>query len=308
VPITLSNPTLSAQISALGAELVVLRDEAGRDLLWNGDPAFWTGRSPILFPIVGRVRDDRIRVGGAEYPIKPHGFARTSPFEVIEATETFCRLRLGSDAATRAQYPFDFRLDVTYRLDEATLEVSASVLNEGPQEMPASFGFHPAFRWPLPYGGAREAHEIRFEASEPDPIRRPADGLIAPTARPSPVEGRRLQLRDDLFDEGALVFDRLRSRSVQYGTPEGRSITIAFPCMPHLGIWTKPGAGFICIEPWQGYADPEGFEGELAEKPGIVLLEPGTARSFHMVIAVSPPKLTHQTASTRDRRIKQTEP
>jgi galactose mutarotase-like enzyme len=78
--------------------------------------------------------------------------------------------------------------------------------------------------------------------------------------------------------------------------------------MPHLGIWTKPGAGFICIEPWQGYADPEGFEGELAEKPRIVLLEPGTARSFHMVIAVSPPKLAHQTASTRDRRIKQTEP
>ncbi len=150
--------------------------------------------------------------------------------------------------------------------------------------MPASFGFHPAFHWPLPYGGAREAHEIRFEAPEPHPIRRPADGLIALAAHPSPVEGRRLKLRDDLFDAGALVFDRLGSRSVQYGTPEGRSITVAFRDMPHLGLWTKPGAGFICIEPWQGHADPEGFEGELAEKPGIVLIPAGDARSFRMKI------------------------
>ncbi len=285
--ITLSNPTLTAQISALGAELVLLRDEEGRDLLWNGNPAVWAGRSPLLFPIVGRARGDRILVEGVEYPIKQHGFARTSPFEVIEATETFCRLRLGSDASTRVQYPFDFKLEVTYRLDEATLEVTASVLNAGPREMPASFGFHPAFRWPLPYGGARDDHEIRFEAPEPHPIRRPADGLIALAARPSPVEGRRLKLRDDLFDAGAIVFDRVESRSVQYGTRP--AITVAFPDMPHLGIWTKPGAGFVCIEPWQDYADPEGFEGELAAKPGIVLLEPDTARSFRMTIAVSPP-------------------
>jgi galactose mutarotase-like enzyme len=120
VLITLSNPTLTAQISALGAELVVLRDEEGRDLLWNGDPAVWAGRSPLLFPIVGRARGDRIRVSGVEYPIRQHGFARTSPFEVIEAAETFCRLRLGSDASTLAQYPFDFKLEVAYRLEEAT--------------------------------------------------------------------------------------------------------------------------------------------------------------------------------------------
>jgi galactose mutarotase-like enzyme len=285
VLITLSNPTLTAQISALGAELVVLRDEEGRDLLWNGDPAFWTGRSPLLFPIVGRVRDDRIRVGGVEYPIKPHGFARTSPFEVIEATDTICRLRLGSDASTRAQYPFDFRLEVTYRLDEATLAVSASVLNEGPREMPASFGFHPAFRWPLPYGGAREAHEIRFEAPETAPIRRPqSDGLLALAPEATPVKGDRLPLHDGLFRNGALVFDSLASRSVRYGVPGKRSLTVSFPDMPHLGIWTKPGAGFVCIEPWQGHADPEGFEGELAEKPGIVLIPAGDARSFRMKI------------------------
>jgi galactose mutarotase-like enzyme len=288
VLITLSNPTLAAQISALGAELVVLRDEEERDLLWNGDPAVWAGRSPLLFPIVGRARGERIRVSGVEYSIKQHGFARSSPFEVIEATETFCRLRLGSDASTLAQYPFDFKLEVTYRLEGEALTMEAAVFNQGSEPMPASFGFHPAFRWPLPYGGARDDHEICFEASETAPIRRPVDGLLGLAAHPIPVKGDRLKLHDDLFRDGALVFDQLASRSVRYGAPGRRSLTVSFPGMPHLGIWTKPGAGFICIEPWQGYASPENFDGELAEKPGVVLISDGETRRFKLEVVVAP--------------------
>jgi galactose mutarotase-like enzyme len=184
VPITLSNPTLSAQISALGAELVVLRDEAGRDLLWNGDPAFWTGRSPLLFPSSGGFGKTASASGVLNTPSSRTGL----PARRVRGDRGYGNV-LPPEAWLGRRDPgaIPFRLQAggDYRLDEATLEVSASVLNEGPQEMPASFGFHPAFRWPLPYGGAREAHEIRFEASEPDPIRRPADGLIAPTARPS---------------------------------------------------------------------------------------------------------------------------
>jgi hypothetical protein len=145
-----------------------------------------------------------------------------------------------------------------------------------------------AFRWPLPYGGAREAHEIRFERPEPGPTRLLSDGLLGPSADGTPVEGDRLRLRDALFEAGALVFDRVASRKVAYGVPGRRSIQVAFPDMPHLGIWTKPGAGFVCIEPWQGHADPVGFDGELVEKPGVVLVEPGEARQFSMEISVPP--------------------
>jgi galactose mutarotase-like enzyme len=285
--VTISSPRLRAEVSEKGAELVRLQDQQGRDLLWDGNPAFWTGRSPLLFPIVGRVRGDRIRVDGAEYALPKHGFARLSRFQVDGADPSRCRFRLNSDETTLKQYPFPFRLEVSYEIDEATLTITASVTNTGSANMPASFGFHPAFRWPLPFGAPREAHAIRFEYEETAPIRRPVDGLISRDVEPSPVSGKTLSLRDRHFEADALVFDRLVSNSVIYGAPNGGSIRIDFSDMPHLGIWTKPGAGFICIEPWQGHADPEDFNGEFSAKPGIVLIPPGRTRDFRMGISVS---------------------
>lgn len=287
--ITLSRPRLEAQISLRGAELVSLRDEVGRDLLWDGDPAFWTGRSPLLFPIVGRLNGDRARIDTKEYELKQHGFARHFEFEVIEAQAAVCRLRLKSNEGTLVHYPFGFQLDVTYSIAGATLSVTAEVMNSGSRTMPVSFGFHPAFRWPLPYGGDRDAHEIQFDRVEPEPIRLLSDGLLGSYADGTPVQERRLRLSDSLFEAGALVFDRVASRRVDYGVPGLRSIQVAYPEMPNLGIWTKPGAGFVCIEPWQGYADPVGYDGELSEKPGIVPIQPGASRRFTMEISVSEP-------------------
>jgi galactose mutarotase-like enzyme len=288
--ITLSNSLLKAQIAGLGAELVELQDEAGQDLLWDGDPASWTGRSPLLFPIVGRLRDDRAVIEGRSFSMKQHGFARMSMFDVVDAGPTSCRLRLGANDATRELYPFDFSFDMIYRLEGATLIVVASVLNREDQSIPVSFGFHPALRWPLPYGGDREAHEIRFEAMEPAFLHTLSDGLIGEASRPTPVQGDLLQLNDDLFQDGALVWSKLTSRMVRYGVPGRRSITVAFPRMPHFGIWTKPGAGYICLEPWQGYADPVDFDGELKDKPGIVMIPAGDSRIFSMQIAIDPPR------------------
>ncbi|MGO4389137.1 aldose 1-epimerase family protein [Microvirga sp. 2YAF29] len=287
--ITLSGPKLQAQISTLGAELVSLRDEAGRDLLWDGDPAYWTGRSPLLFPAVGRLRDDQALIDGRLYPLKQHGFARTSAFDILHADAQSCRLRLSASDTTREFYPFDFRLDVTYRIEEAELIFTASVINLGDRAMPVSFGFHPALRWPLPYGGDRNAHEIRFERAEPASLHVLSDGLIGEASRQTPLQGDRLALHDDLFQDGALVWSELASRRVRYGVPGHRSLMVTFPQMPHLGIWTKPGAGYVCIEPWQGYADPVGFTGEFKDKPGIVMIQPGESRDFSMAITLDPP-------------------
>jgi len=287
--VTISSSHLKARISADGAELVQLQDEQGRDLLWDGNPTFWSGRSPLLFPIVGRVRNDRIRVDGVEYELPRHGFARTSRFEVVETGSSQCCFRLRSSEATLKRYPFPFQLDVAYKAEGATLTITASVTHAGLSVMPVSFGFHPAFRWPLPYGGLREAHAIRFEHAEASPVRRPVEGLISRDTEPNPIQDRSLPLHDGLFEADAIVFDQLRSRSVEYGAPGRGSIRIDFPDMPHLGIWTKPGAGFICIEPWQGHADPEGFDGEFADKPGIVLIEPGATRAFEMRITIDGP-------------------
>ena len=281
--VSISTAALSAEISATGAELVRLQDGAGADLLWDGDPAVWNGRSPLLFPIVGEVKGNRLNVAGKAYEIGRHGFARTSTFALVASEAASCTWRLESSDATRRQYPFEFRLDVTYRIEGATLHMEARVTNTGAAVMPASFGFHPALRWPLPYGKPRAAHEIVFERTEPAPIRRPIDGLLSAAQFATLVRDRYLPLHDDLFVEGALVFDTLASRSVLYG----EAIRVDFPRMPHLGIWTKPGAGYVCIEPWQGHASPEGFDGELADKPGVIAITPGATESFAMSISVA---------------------
>lgn len=280
--VPISSPALSAEISAAGAELVRLRDSSGADLLWDGDPAFWTGRSPLLFPMVGRAKDDRITVAGKTYDMGQHGFARTSTFTLVRSDAASCTWRLDASEATRQRYPFAFRLDVTYRIEGATLHMEAEVTNTDTMVLPASFGFHPALRWPLPYGKPRAAHDIVFEKDEPAPIRRPVDGLLSAAQFPTPVRNRHLTLHDGLFEDGALIWDGLASRSVVYGG----AIRVDFPRMPHLGIWTKPGAGYVCIEPWQGYASPEGFDGEFAAKPGMVAIAPGKTEAFAMSIGL----------------------
>lgn len=286
--VSIASQGLSAEISALGAEMVKLTDAQGRDLLWNGDPQFWKGRAPILFPVVGAVKGGHYRYDGKDYPLAKHGFARTRRFEIVTREPQRTTMRLEADKRTRAEYPFDFRLDVTYAVEGPCLSITACVENRGGVAMPASFGFHPAFRWPLPYGRPREDHRIYFARTEKAPIRRlNGDGLIEHESQPSPVDGRELMLNDELFTHDALVFDQLASRSLTYSASDGPVLSIAFSDMPQLGLWTKPKAGFICIEPWQGIADLAGFEGDIRDKPGIVEIAAGATREFSMSVTLS---------------------
>lgn len=284
---TISSDHLTAGISTLGAELRHLTDCNGHELQWDGDPAFWTGRAPILFPIIGLLEGGSYRLDGATYSMPKHGFARHSIFVIVDQTVDTVMFRLAASRATRKLYPFDFQLDIRFSISRATLTLAATVTNIGDSDMPASFGFHPALRWPLPYGQRREAHEIRFNHLEPAPVRRiDANGFLLPALQPSPVVGDTLTLRDDLFVEDALIFDRLQSRRVFYGAPEGPRLLVEYADFPTLGVWTKPGAGFICIEPWQGFSDPVGFAGDIRDKPGIIEISPGDHKHLAMHISL----------------------
>ncbi len=278
---------LSAGISPIGAELRDLSDARGERLQWNGDPAIWAGRAPILFPIIGMLQDGRYRLDGRTYAMAKHGIARHARFTTMLHQADRATLRLEADEQTRASYPFAFRLDVDFALVDSTLRMTATIHNDDARAMPASFGFHPALCWPLPFGQPRADHRIRFEHDEPAPIRRiDGDGLLRPDPRPTPVVGDTLVLRDDLFVDDALIFERLRSRRLRYGARIGPRLDVRFDDFTTLGVWTRPGADFICIEPWQGCADPVGYAGDIRDKPGIVIIEPGGARSFAMTITL----------------------
>jgi galactose mutarotase-like enzyme len=228
------------------------------------------------------------RVGGRSYALPRHGLARGRTFAVLEASAAQALLRLKADAETLAVYPFHFQLQVSFRITGPTLLVTSRVVNDGDVPMPASFGYHPAFRWPLPYGAARAGHAVEFELEEPAPIRRlDAAGLVTPTRYPTPVRGRRLLLEDGLFTDDVVILDGIRSHALTYGAASGPRLALQFPDTPYLGFWTKPGAPFICIEPWHGMSDPEGFAADFTQKPGVFVVPPRGGRDFRMQVTLS---------------------
>ena len=272
--IRLANGDAEATIALKGAEPRAWR-VAGRDLLWPGDPAIWADVSPILFPVVGWTRNGEERVDGKTYPLALHGFARFEEFAVETSSPDFVRLTLADSARTRAAYPFAFALAVEYRLGQDSLAMAVEISNTGERRAPYACGFHPGFRWPLGDKG-REGAYVRFEREErPEaPLVAPG-GLISEAKKPVPFKGRDLTLNDELFANDAVCFLDCESRSLTFVDASGASIAMAFPDFQHAALWTRPGAPFICLECWTGYSDPEGFVGDLFEKPSMRVLPPG---------------------------------
>ncbi len=288
--VTIASEGLTARINPLGAELWSLTDAQSREYMTDADPAFWTGHAPLLFPIVGSLNGDVLRLDGAEYSLPRHGFARRSRFTVVHTEDGLARFRLTDSPETRAAYPFGFVLEVTFRVEGMTLFTEASVTNPDREPLPFSLGYHPAFAWPLPGGADKAAHKLVFEHPEPRNVRRVSAGagLLLDKSETTPVNNCVLPLSEDLFRADAVIWDELSSRKLSYGADNGASLDIAFPDTPSLGLWQVPGARYICIEPWAGHADPDGFAGDFREKSGVVLLGPGASRSFRMDVTVRP--------------------
>lgn len=277
---------LGAVIKSQGAELCSLRDDAGIEFIWQAGPA-WPRHAPLLFPIVGRLKHDELRHQGRVHPMTQHGFARNQRFVWLERATARCSLVLIDSAATRASYPFAFRLVVTYSLDEAGLGVGLRITNPGEDVLPASLGGHPAFNWPLLPHLPKEDHALTFAQDEIHPIRRLDGGLLRASAEPSPVRGRVLRLSETLFADDAMIFDQISSKSVRYATGKGPWIEMSWTGFRELGVWSKPsGAPFLCIEPWRGYASPADFDGEFSDKPGLMHIPPRTEEELSFRIQV----------------------
>jgi len=277
---TIRSGAIEATIKADGAELCSLRNADGFELLWQAGPA-WPRHSPLLFPIVGRLKNDQLRHRGKTYRMTQHGFARDVRFEWVEQGTNSCKLVLVDSDATRARYPFAFRLEVTYIVENADLGVAFDIINTGDENLPASIGGHPAFNWPLLPDLPKTAYELTFAKDESAPIRRLKDGLLLPTPQPTPVNGKRLALSESLFEEDAVILDRPASASVRYGAERGPALEMSWQGFQELGIWSRPGgAPFLCIEPWHGLASPVDFDGDFIDKPGVMLIPPAATRAL----------------------------
>lgn len=287
--VKLESSGVSAIIEPHGAQMVSFKTAKGQELVWQGDPASWPDHSLILFPVVGPLVGGVFRHGGAEYPMPPHGFALMRDFSLVEQRTDRCVFELGDDGDTRLQYPFDFLLQVRFELSGASFLQTITVENLGSGPMPADVGFHPGFNWPLTPGLAKDDYLLTFEKDEPAPIRRGTGDpiFLLPDGRPTPVEGNVLRLRDELFVELPIVFDRLNSRSLTYGAPGSLSLLIDFPDSPSLGLWMIPGTQFLCIEPWQGYPSLTDFNGPFMEKPGTAIISAGETRSWRLGLTVT---------------------
>ncbi|MEJ0019874.1 MAG: aldose 1-epimerase family protein [Acetobacteraceae bacterium] len=279
----LSNGTLSAEVKADGAELCSLCDAAGTEFLWQAAPV-WPRHAPVLFPIVGRLKDDTLRHDGRTYRLTQHGFARDRRFAWLSRSATSCRLVLHEDAETRAMYPFAFRLEIAFSLDDDTLEQSFTVTNPGREVLPASLGAHPAFVWPLVDDLDKASHALEFEVPETGPIRRLTGGLLRPAPEPSPIDGYRLALAPALFADDAVILPEPASTSVRYCAPGAPAVEVAWQGFRQLGIWSREGGDFVCIEPWYGMASPSDFDGEFRDKPGLMLIPPGERETLTLRI------------------------
>jgi len=277
---------VTATVLAHGAELCSLKTAAGLELVWQAGDA-WPRHAPLLFPIVGKLKNDTLRHRGKSYPMTQHGFARDSRFEWVECGRSSCRLVLGDNAETRARYPFAFRLTVTYALEGCDLDVSLEITNPGDEMLPASVGGHPAFNWPLKPGLSKTSYRLVFAKEEPAPIRRLKDGLLRLQPEPSPIRDRELVLSETLFEDDAIILDKPASAALSFTAGEGPFLDVSWQAFRELGIWSKPeGAPFLCIEPWRGFASPFEFDGEFVDKPGLMHLKPQETQRLSYRISV----------------------
>ena len=280
---TLSNSILSISINSKGAELISIQNnQTKREYIWEGNPEYWGKHSPILFPIVGTLKNNAYRFNGQNYTLPRHGFARDYEFKVISQESDKVIFSLQENAATLAAYPFDFELQVGYTLIKNELVVSYLIRNNNQMTMPFSIGGHPAFA----LKNAFTDYSLRFEKEENLTSYSLDNDLISDKTAIVPLQQNLLPLSYALFEKDALVFKNMASKQIQLLENNVPILNFKYCDFPHFGLWTKVGAPFVCLEPWLGYADTIAANGNLMEKEGITLLEANSAKEISFSIEI----------------------
>ena len=275
--IKITNDSLEVTIAEAGAELQsIYNKQTNLEYMWSGDPAFWGKKSPVLFPVIGGMKNNSFQYKGNTYTLPRHGFAREQVFEVAHQTADSVTFSLATTAETLQVYPFQFKFSITYSLRENTLDTTYMVENNDEETMYFSVGAHPAFKVPLVDGEAFADSYIECNETENAPIYRVLDTIVVDT-NPTPFFDNTniLPLTKELFYGDALVFKELKSTAMSIRSKHNNhGLTVSYEGFPFMGIWSAKDADFVCIEPWCGIADRADTTGILQEKEGINQLAP----------------------------------
>lgn len=270
----IKNEFIKAKIKSFGAELNSLQKiDDSLEYIWQGDKEFWARHSPILFPIVGRLKNDSYFYKNQKYNMTQHGFARDKQFEVVNKKEDFIEFRLYSDEKSLEIYPFDFELYLSYKLEKSSLIISYKVKNKSNEKMLFSIGAHPAFNWSLEKDLKKEDYFLEFEVNNSKRYFLNELGLVYDSIDLE-FEDKKLFLNEGLFKNDALVFNDLNIKNLTFKNIKNEKfIKLNFENFPYLGIWSKPSdAPFLCIEPWFGIADEIETKQKLEDKKGVLTL------------------------------------
>lgn len=286
---TLENEQIKIGVNTHGAELKSLvRKDTGTEYMWNADPQYWGRTAPVLFPFVGGVNRQKFRTKGKEYPMGQHGFARDMDFVLEKQTENEFWFILSSGENTLEKYPYEFILKTGYRLKGDSVDVIWQVENPSDEELPFSIGGHPAFNCPLEEGKKQTDYKLSFDVKGPLVSTRLKDGLASETRDTFTLQDGYLPITPALFDNDALIIENQNVTKVALCDENGRAYLTVSIDAPLFGIWSPVGknAPFICIEPWYGRCDKEGFEGDLKEREWGNLLVAGQKWNAFFTISV----------------------
>lgn len=275
--ITIQNDKLRATFNKLGAELVSLINiKTGKEIMWSGNPDFWSGISPVLFPIIGALKNEQYIFENQTYELPRHGFARRRIFAVKESSANEVVFELTSDEESLKIYPFQFSLEIKYTLAANKLTVDYLVKNLSQKQMYFSLGAHPGFAIDTENGLNYNDYEIAFSNDVELQIHPLADNLISNQTQTIDLENKVLPLSYELFSKDALVMTNMRSRElILRNNKNDQKLVFTFSNFPYFGVWAAQNADFVCLEPWQGIADLENHNQQLTEKFGILRLEKG---------------------------------
>jgi galactose mutarotase-like enzyme len=286
---TLRNDLLVMTIDSKGAELTSVRTlPDGHEYLWQRDPKYWAGQSPVFFPVIGKLENSRYILDGQTYEMGVHGFARDSEFTLTNSCEGRAGFRLSENETTLGRYPFKFNLDLDYTLEDRKIEVSYTVTNRDVKTMPFSIGGHPGFICPFEPGESMDDYVLEFERRETLGRRIVQDGFLTAQEEPFMIDTDTVHLSKQLFERLAIVLRGVRSSHVTLRSPRGnRYVTVTFGGFTYIAFWSPASGGdLLCIEPWHGVLPTKGAGEELGSREGINFLAPGGQARYSFSILI----------------------